>query len=237
MQAVLDEKKLDQATVEELCEVLAGRAAFYRSLAEFYYEPLTQARIDQLAEQDFESFAVGDELIDAGFNDMRRALRKRHTGTRSILATEWTGIFGGAESYKGRYCIPEASLFLDDEGSMYGWPREDARRIYGQQRLQLQNDAGLPESHLSFELEFLAVMSEEAAACLRAGRTDEALDKLAVSRDFIEKHVLTWVPELMDLASNMFRTRFYRGVMRVTLGYLRLDLQTIDDVRAEVSGS
>lgn len=237
MQAVLDKSTLDQETVGELCEILESRAEFYRSLAGYYYKPLTQEQIDSLAEQDFASFDVGDELIDAGFNDMRRALRKRHTGTRSILATEWTGIFGGAESYKGRYCIPEASLFLDDAGSLYGWPREEARRTYSQQHLHLENEAGLPESHLSFELEFLAVMSETAASYMRAGCLEEALEKIDVSRDFIEKQVLTWVPDMIDLASCMLSTRFYRGVMRVTLGYLRLDLQTLVDIRAEVSGS
>lgn len=229
-----DESKMERVSTGELVEVLRGRTQFYLMLAGLYYKPLTQEQIDHMAEQNFSGFDTDEELLDAGFNDIRRSLRKRHTGTRSILATEWTGIFGGAESYEGHYCVPEASLFLDDSGLTYGWPRDEVSRVYREQCLRLEDNAGLPESHLSFELEFLAIMSEEIAQHLIAGETEDAVRKVELSQRFIEQHVLTWLSKLYELAMKMFRTRFYRGVMRVTLGYLQFELKMLGDIKVEV---
>lgn len=222
--------------LDEMCEVLQDRANFYMTLAGFYFKPLTQGQIDHMAKQDYTAYETGDTLLDEGFNDIRRALRKRHTGTRSILATEWTSTFGGAEAYKGRYCVPNASVFLDDAGLTYGAPRNEASRIYRAQCLRLADDSGMPESHLSFELEFLSVLSTEIAAHLRAGEVEAAVEKIDVSHQFIEEHILTWFPQLMELALLMLKTRFYRGVLKITQGYLQLDLQTLDDLKAEVQG-
>lgn len=231
-----DEKTIAR-TFDEARDVLAERAAFYLMLAGLYYRPLTQEQIDRMAEQDFSAYETGEELLDEGFDDIRRALRKRHTGTRSILATEWTSTFGGAEAYKGRYCVPEASLFLDKTGLTYGPARNEASHIYREQRLRLEDGAGMAESHLTFELEFLSALSDETAGRLRAGEVDEAVRLIDLSRQFLEEHVLTWFPQLQDLAMAMLGNRFYKGVLKITRGYLELDLRTLDDLKAEVQGS
>lgn len=228
------EKTLESELLEEMCDVLESRSGFYLMLAGLYFKPLAQEQIDRMAEEDYGRYAVGETLLDEGFDDIRRVLRKRHTGTRRILATEWTGTFGGAEAYKGRYCVPNASVFLDDAGLTYGAPRNEVSRVYGEQCLRLADNSGMPESHLSFELEFLAVLSEEAARHLRAGEPDEALRKLDRSRRFIEEHILTWFPQFMELALAMLQTRFYCGVLKITQGYLELDLRTLQDLEAEV---
>lgn len=228
------EKTLESELLEEMCDVLESRSGFYLMLAGLYFKPLAQEQIDRMAEEDYGRYAVGETLLDEGFDDIRRVLRRRHTGTRRILATEWTSTFGGAEAYKGRYCVPNASVFLDDAGLTYGAPRNEVSRVYGEQCLRLADNSGMPESHLSFELEFLAVLSEEAARHLRAGEPDEALRKLDRSRRFIEEHILTWFPQFMELALAMLQTRFYRGVLKITQGYLELDLRTLQDLEAEV---
>ena len=58
-----------------------------------------------------------------------------------------------------------------------------------------------------------------------------------VSRQFVEEHVLTWFPQLQELAMAMLGTRFYKGVLKITRGYLELDLRTLDDLKAEVQRS
>ncbi|MEG2934823.1 MAG: molecular chaperone TorD family protein, partial [Gordonibacter sp.] len=169
------ENMIEPMLWEDVCGVLESRSEFYLMLAGLYFKPLTQAQIDGMAEEDYAGYVVGESLLDEGFDDIRRALRKRHTGTRSILATEWTSTFGGAEAYKGRYCVPNASVFLDESGLTYGRPRTEVSRIYGEQCLRLADNSGMPESHISFELEFLSILSGEISRHLRAGEFDRAL--------------------------------------------------------------
>lgn len=229
-------KGIESKTLNELCDVLKSRSEFYLTLAGFYFKPLTQAQIDHMAHQDYLAYITSDTLIDEGFNDIGRALRKRHTGTRSLLATEWTSTFGGAEAFEGKYCVPEASVFLDKSGLMFGESRNEASRIYQQQCLRLNENTGMSESHLSFELEFLSIMSKEISEHLKAGELDQAANKVDLSQRFIEEYLLTWVPQMAELANQMLKTRFYKGVLKLTLGYLELDLQTLVDVKAEVQG-
>jgi TorA maturation chaperone TorD len=229
-----NKRSIDPESLEQLCDILKGRSEFYLTLAGFYFKPLTQEQIDHMAAQDFSVYVTNETPIDEGFNDIRRVLRKRNTGTRSLLATEWTSTFGGAEAYEGRYCVPNASVFLDKSGLTYGWPRNKAYQFYSQQCLHLKENIGMPESHLSFELEFLSIMSAEISEHLQAGEIDEATRKIDLSQIFIKEHILTWLPQLNDLAEKMLKTRFYRGVLKITLGYLQLDLETLADIKSEV---
>jgi TorA maturation chaperone TorD len=95
----------------------------------------------------------------------------------------------------------------------------------------------MPESHLSFELEFLSVLSAEISEHLKADELNEAIDKIDLSQLFIKEHILTWLPQLTDLATLMLKTRFYRGVLKITGGYLQLDLETLADMKSEISGA
>lgn len=229
------DKALNPNMLVEVCNILESRSQFYLMLAGFYFKPLTQEQIDRMAEE-YTSYVVGDKLIDEGFDDIRRVLRKRHTGTRSILATEWTATFGGAEAYEGRFCVPNASVFLDASGTTYGKPRNELNRIYAEQCLRLAAYSGMPESHLSFELEFLSIISDEIIQHLQADELEQAAQKINLSKQFIQEHILTWFPQFRDLAFAMLKTRFYKGVIKITEGYLTLDLQTLDALEAEVQG-
>ncbi|MEG2934824.1 MAG: hypothetical protein RR842_14720, partial [Gordonibacter sp.] len=60
--------------------------------------------------------------------------------------------------------------------------------------------------------------------------------KIDLSQQFIEERILTWFPQFMELAMVMLKIRFYKGVLKITKGYLELDLQTLEDVKAEVQG-
>jgi TorA maturation chaperone TorD len=130
--------------------------------------------------------------------------------------------------------VPEASLFLDKSGLMYGAPRHEVFGVYAASSLRIKSDAGTPESHLSFELEFLAKMSAEISDHLKSERYDEALKTIELSQGFIRNHIQTWLPQMSELAMKMLSTRFYRGVLKITAAYLDLDLETLEDIKAEI---
>jgi TorA maturation chaperone TorD len=222
--------------VEELAEVLKGRSEFYMTLAVFYFKPLTQEQIDTMAQSDYSAFGAGEPLIEDGFNDIGRYLRKRHSGTRQQLAVDFTSSFGGAESYEEKRAVPYSSPHLSKEGLLNQESRLEAFLAYKKARLKADPGLSMPDDHLSFELEFLSVLSDRAAEALLEGDREAASDNLRASRDFIENHILAWFPIMAELANKLIETRFYRGVMKVTEGYLKLDLRTIDDLVAEIDG-
>ncbi|MCL1799251.1 MAG: molecular chaperone TorD family protein [Eggerthellaceae bacterium] len=212
-----------------LVEVLNGRREFYLALAGFYFKPLTQEQIDTMAQTDYSEFGVGEPLIEDGFNDITRFLRKRNTGTRQMLAIDFTSSFGGAATYKGETAMPYASLYLSETGLLSQQPRGEVFRVFKRNLLRVI-DENTPDDHLSFMLEFLSIMSERAEKALLEGDAETARGALEESRGFITDQVLTWFDMFSKRAETLLEARFYRGVLKVTKGYLLMDLQTIDDL-------
>ncbi|MGV8084126.1 MAG: molecular chaperone [Coriobacteriia bacterium] len=219
-----------------LIEVLKNRAAFYRTLSSLYFRTLPQEQIDTLAQTDFSAFDGGEPLLAEGFNDIRRYLRKRNTGTRQELAIDFTCCFLGANAFEGRYAVPYESVFRGETGLMMQEPRNEVYRTYKKAAIKLREGIDLPEDHLSFEFEFLAILCDRAAEQLNAGDIESAIKTLSAQQAFIEDHIVSWFGDLAELARKMLKTRFYRGVLKITEGYLKVDQEAIRDLIAELQG-
>jgi TorA maturation chaperone TorD len=229
-----ERERLNWEQKELFSAVLANRQRFYDFLAGFYAHPLTQEDIEALATMDFAAEGYDESLIQEGFDDLRRGLRRLNTGTCPTLAIDYTSCFAGLESFDGRQAIPCASLFLDDAGRLYTEQQRAVHTFYKQQAWRLASSAGLPDDHLAFELTFLGVLSGEAIQQLATGETIAVKETLAVSRVFIENHILSWIDLFSELALKLLKTRFYCGVLKLTKGFVLFDLRTIADLEEEL---
>jgi TorA maturation chaperone TorD len=230
-----DEKEeVVPSTIEELKSILEGRSEFYLTLGGFYFSPLTQEQIDAMAQVDYSVYDAGESLLAEGFNDIWRFLRKRNTGTRQTLAVDFTTAFGGMETWKGKASLPISSIFLSEHGLLYQGSRNDVFTLYKRQALKLNSKANMPEDHLTYEFEFLSILSQRVIKALDEKDKKTAIEELRLSRRFIAEHILTWMPLFADLANRLIKSRFYRGVLKITEGYLILDIETIDDLIEEI---
>lgn len=212
---------------EAVKSALADRAALYRMLATFYYAPLSQERIDALAAIDWDGLKTGDAEMDSGIDGIRRFFKRKSLSTRQILATDWTGAFAGVHTYEGRQAVPYASVFIDEAGELNTEQRGNVYHAYKSQALKVEDKASLPEDHLSYMLEFLAVLCERAVRDVDEADPDAFSQKMELSASFIEWNVLSWLNDFCEVAENLLQTRFYRGVLQLTRGYLRMELEEL----------
>ena len=49
--------------------------------------------------------------------------------------------------------------------------------------------------------------------------------------------MLSWFDDLTELALKIVTTRFYRGVLKITKGYLLVDLEAVGDLIAEIEAT
>ena len=213
---------------ELLAEVMASRASFYRMLSRLFFEPLKADDIDMLESMDFVAQAKelgGEGKLAQGLNDMGRGLRRRHTGTRTLLATDFTMCFDGIRADEGK--VAYASVFLSDEGLLYQKPRSEVYGLLLSQGLRLKKGVDLPEDHLSFEFEYLAILAERAQEAFKAGDSASAQQALQDSIEFLDNHVKTWLPMFEQRALALLETRFYQGVVKAASGYVELDEETV----------
>ena len=217
--------------------VLQDRVSNYRLFSRLFLRPLSEADIDTIAELKLEEVAKdmeGESLLKSGFNDMGRGLHRRHSGTSRVLSTDFTMCFDGVSSYAGLVALPYASIFkgsiTGEKAILFQEPRTYALRAYRKEGVEVDESLHLPEDHLSFELSFMADLSEQALLAYKASNFDEAARLLEVSKTFLCDNILNWYDDFKDLSLKILDTRFYRGVVKATAGYLALDLETVADL-------
>ena len=87
----------------------------------------------------------------------------------------------------------------------------------------------MPEDHVSFEFEFLATVIERTNAALLASDFDRARDLAQTVSNFHAQHQLNWVDDLCDAVLDVAETRFYRGVSKMTRGFVHMETDVIAD--------
>ena len=217
-----------------IATALAGRAAFYDAVAALYYKPLTQEQVDRIAQGGLAAFAGTNELVAEGLHDMERALSKRHSGTRQELAVDFTGAFAGTSSWKGRYATPYESVFTSEEGLLFQESYHEVHRLYRDSGVRKSEGYDFPDDHLSFICEFQAVLARRAIEALEAGDAASALGQVRCSQAVLRDHVLSWFDGFEELALHLVKTRFYRGVLKMSRGFFLFDADVLDDMAEEL---
>lgn len=216
---------------------MIGRAEAYRTLGRLFFQPLSD---DELAAMDADRFRLLSEgacceLAAEGYNDMYRFLRRRNTATCQDLRADFTQVFCGVREYKGVSAVPYESIYLHPEGELMGPARLEVFRTYKRHCVKLSAGVDIPEDHIAFELEFMAVLSERCAEALRSGDVQRAFEQIDAQVSFLDQHVLRWFDRFFNLANKLVETRFYRGVLKVTKGFLEDDRAAL--ARWRLSGS
>lgn len=105
---------------------------------------------------------------------------------------------------------------------------EEVVRFYRFFGYQPQRSSDRFPDHLAFELEFMAHLADREIdpdgdlASLRRGQ-----------RDFCERHLASWIPQLRDAVERRTEIRFFREVMQATESLVAADLVSLDAVVGE----
>lgn len=221
---------LTKEMAQEIIQLNQGRAGFYRMLASLYFTELTAAQIEHMAQQDFEAFSGGDELVAEGYEDIARYLAKRNSSTREKLAVDYAHTFLAAGNYETFAATPFESVFTSEMGLLMQEARDEVYKMYCSEHIQPDESLHVPEDHISFEFQFIATLLERMNEALARDDAPEALRYAQLSREFHEEHQLNWVDDLCDAVMDCAQTRFYRGVSKITRGFVHAETEVMDDI-------
>lgn len=115
---------------------------------------------------------------------------------------------------------PLESVWLDEEGLMMQQPMFDVREWYAKHQLEVEDWRKRTDDHLVNELGFVSFLLS----------TSE--DNLAEVAQFLDEHLLRWVPEFGVKIAQRAETPFYAGLAALTLAYL----DELRDLLAEILG-
>lgn len=213
----------------QLVEVNRGRASFYRMLAQLYFKELTAEQVKHLAGMDFSGMSGDDETIAEGYADIRRYLRHANGGTRHELACDYAHTFLAAGNYETFAATPYESVFTSEMGLLMQEARDEVYKTFCSQHIQPDESLHLPEDHISFEFEFVATMLDRINDAILDGAFGHACELAQVVSDFHRDHQLNWIDDLCDSIDDVAQTRFYKGVGKVTRGFVHADTEVIAD--------
>lgn len=213
----------------QLVEVNRGRASFYRTLAQLYFKELTAEQVKHLAGMDFSGMSGDDETIAEGYADIRRYLRHANGGTRQELACDYAHTFLAAGNYETFAATPYESVFTSEMGLLMQEARDEVYKTFCSQHIQPDESLHLPEDHISFEFEFVATMLDRINDAILGGAFGHACELAQVVSDFHRDHQLNWIDDLCDSIDDVAQTRFYKGVGKVTRGFVHADTEVIAD--------
>lgn len=219
---------------EELAVQLASinvvRAAMYRKLAHLYLHECTQDELEALSNQSFEGLDGGVAEIAEGYSDIKRALANMNTGTRQALAVDYAHTFLAAGNYETYAATPYESVFTSEHGLLMQEARDEVYKAYCEEHMQPDPDLHIPEDHIAFEFEFLASLLERMNDALQAQDDGEALRYARFARAFHECHQLNWIDDLAETIIEVAETDFYRGLAKVTRGFVHQETEVMADV-------
>jgi TorA maturation chaperone TorD len=221
----------DQLTEAQALEILQNRAATYGFLSRVYRQEVTAAFLVDLAAQ--AASEAEDEMESEGYRLLRDFVagmaRADVEKVRIDLATEYASLF---LNMGHRPVAPYESVYTSPERLLMQKARDDVLALYRQEGLDRIDEFHEPEDHLAVELEFMAYLCQKAMAAMEAGDRAGAAAALRQQKEFLQKHLLVWVPAFCRDVQQAAETGFYRGLALITAEHLAMESETVDDLLA-----
>jgi len=210
-----------------LLEMLRARENTYALLSRVYRSEVSTEFLNSL----FAGLAACGEAGDEYSLLCEFAESAWSSDPRSIesqLAIEYAHLFLNAGDPPHVY--PHESVYTSADRLLMQEARNQVLAAYRLEGLDRNVDFNEPEDHVAIELEFMAYLCHKTAQALESGDRSEARVLLAKQREFLEKHILVWVPCLCDDLEQIAWSDFYRAIARITRRHLAFEPATLDEL-------
>ncbi len=218
---------------------LRVRAGYYQLLARLFYQEIDEAfaaqfvgaqpvlALDECADGIERSFARGS-------NRMRKFLQRRTADSITETRCDYARVFLGAGSVTKVPVSPFESVYADEGRLIMQASRDGACAAYAADGLAVSDGFNMPEDHISFEFQYMALLLNRCADAL-GGTQDEgpvaaadaARAQAATYREkaqaFFAAHLAPWVPLFCEEAADLAQTPFYQGLLEATAAWMALE--------------
>lgn len=218
--------------LEECAELVVNRENLYRFLTRIYGAEVDQSLWRQMAGMSFPTEGGDAELVE-GYRLLGAYLRGSHPDPLTDLAVDYARVFLGVGINEGVAAYPYESVYTSPERLIMQDARDQVLAVYRAKGLEKVSALDVPEDHVALECEFMARLCRESREALAQGNCPVAYRLFEEQGDFLESHLLNWLPAFCADIQKCAATDFYRAVGKITNGYLRMERAIIDDLLAE----
>lgn len=206
---------------EEFRLLMKARQNIYDLLRCFFLqEPAAEFLVAVKEENILKDLRGYHNDLDEGVELMASALSSPDlSGLAAILMEEYTRLFVGPlpiPLYESVYRSPSGLVNQEETVAV--------RRKYQKAGLLVHPDSSFPEDHIGAELEFLFFLCQRAA---QAESEAEQNSFFRLQQEFLRDHLSLWIAPLCDRLYSAARSSFYRGVAKMTKGFITWDFEEV----------
>jgi len=219
----------------EFEKLISNRGSMYGFLARAYRVEVDQELLDQMGKMDLSS-EVDVPEISEGYRMLKGFLGHLRESTLTDLAVDYARVFLGAGLAQGDGAYPYESVYTSPDRLVMQDARDEVLKIYREEGLDRAEEFNEPEDHVAFELEFMAYLCQKTTEALKDGDKGSALGYLEKQKEFLEKHLIPWVPTFCNDVQRVARGDFYKAIAKITVGYLGMEQDLIGELVDEIQG-
>lgn len=148
---------------------------------------------------------------------------------KTELAVERTRLMRGIKPGYGPP-PPYESVYAGSEQQPLAQAITSVRQVYAEAGVGLPEEVHDQPDFIGFELDFMRHLTEKEAQVWTTADQEEVMQVTEKERAFLEQHINRWVPLFCDLMLKDAQLDFYRGVARLTKGFLQSEVHTATEL-------
>jgi anaerobic sulfite reductase subunit A len=219
---------------EELLAALVNRRLIYWFLSRICEKEVKGDFLKSLMSRDNpilkldESLDIPDEDIREGLNIMKRyienAIERDLKEVELELAVDYANIFLGVKKKP-----PHPSESVYKTGLLMQEPYDEVLYAYWDAGVTVvKEEFKEPADHVAVELQFMSYLCRKVQEALEKNDRENLLKYLKMQKDFMEKHLIQWIPQLAKDIQESGDTDFYKGFGKILGKYILHDREAID---------
>lgn len=213
--------------------IARNRSGEFELLASLFNRSVDCGFIDRLREPGIR-FLQGGSQSEIISSDIKKGLSeiagfiqgiagKRDEEVEQVLAVDWTRLFRGVSPQYGPP-PPFEGLYVQG-GANSQEVLQSVSGFYRKNGFFPNPTFHNRPDYMGMELDFMGLLIEREADALDLGDRNEALGHFRAVRSFLSEHLGVWCGDFCDRALPYARTGFYRGVLHLTKGVVKKEVE------------
>jgi TorA maturation chaperone TorD len=148
------------------------------------------------------------------------------------LASEYASLFLNVGS-SPVYLVE--SVYLGKHHLLYEEPYFEVLEAYKTFGFEKSPEFKEPEDHLAVELEFMAKLIDLTMRSIDENNLEYAKGYLNLQKEFLDDHLIKWVPQLCQKLEEASSSKFYKGLAKLLHGFIKVEEQFVPFIIDKIS--
>jgi TorA maturation chaperone TorD len=149
------------------------------------------------------------------------------------LSREYASLFLGVGP---KTVSPCESVYRSSAGLLYQATHFEVQQLYRAIGMEISEQYHEPDDHIAVELMYVAKLCEMTGEAVNTDK-ESGLHYLSLQREFLESHLMPWVPVFSENLVNATESTFYRAMTLLLKGFIGIDATLIGMMIQELSSN